>query len=217
MCCLEVPQSWKLFNTPPRIPGFICNHAELAHNGKRAERQRWGKKGKTMENYPQSEIGKNGLKNAPKTQRALRGILMHRGKNWLPTLLQQFLTRNYPHNQIVSLNASQIASPPHRRLGLFSSFKIAPVVRAIARQLSGRNCLAAICASRHQDASPGPLGRESRANFPFLPHFRSEAVFPFFPFFPILSEVRGLAAGGWRQTNPEKELKSSPEMCLPSS
>ena len=31
-------------------------------------------------------------------------------------------------------------------------------VRVIARQLSGKNCLAAIFASRHQDASPGPLG-----------------------------------------------------------
>ena len=32
------------------------------------------------------------------------------------------------------------------------------MVRVIARQLSGKNCLAAIFASRHQDASPGPLG-----------------------------------------------------------
>ena len=40
----------------------------------------------------------------------------------------------------------------------FSSFKNAPVVRVIARQLSGKNCLAAIFASRHQYASPGPLG-----------------------------------------------------------
>ena len=45
---------------------------------------------------------------------------------------------------------------PHNR-GHFSSFKIAPVVRVIARQLSGKNCLAAIFASRHQDASPGAL------------------------------------------------------------
>ena len=29
----------------------------------------------------------------------------------------------------------------------------------IARQVSGKNCLAAIFASRHQDASPGPLGK----------------------------------------------------------
>ena len=41
------------------------------------------------------------------------------------------------------------------------------MVRVIARQLSGKNCLAAIFASRHQDASPGPLGgggRRSRQN-----------------------------------------------------
>ena len=31
----------------------------------------------------------------------------------------------------------------------------------IARQLSGKSCLAAIFASRHLDASPGPLGREA--------------------------------------------------------
>ena len=38
--------------------------------------------------------------------------------------------------------------------------KIAPVVRVLARQLSGKNCLAAIFASRHQDASLGPLGTQ---------------------------------------------------------
>ena len=47
---------------------------------------------------------------------------------------------------------------PHKRR-FFSSFKIVPAVRVIARQLSGKNCLA----SRHQDASLGPLG--SRAVF----------------------------------------------------
>ena len=46
---------------------------------------------------------------------------------------------------------------PHKR-GHLSSFKIDPVVRVTARQLSSKNCLAAIFASRHQDASPGPLG-----------------------------------------------------------
>ena len=52
---------------------------------------------------------------------------------------------------------------PHNR-GIFSSFKIAPVVRVTARQLSGKNCLAAIFASRHRDASPGPLGPHRGAN-----------------------------------------------------
>ena len=51
---------------------------------------------------------------------------------------------------------------PHKR-GLFSS-KIVPAVRVIARQLCGKNCLAAIFASRHQDVSPGPLGN-SRKRF----------------------------------------------------
>ena len=49
----------------------------------------------------------------------------------------------------------QIASPPQERA--FFSFQMTPAVRAIARQLSGKNCLAVIFASRHQDASPGPL------------------------------------------------------------
>ena len=48
----------------------------------------------------------------------------------------------------------------------FSSFKINPAVRVIVRQLSSKNCLAAILSSRHQDASPGPLGRRySRSLF----------------------------------------------------
>ena len=47
---------------------------------------------------------------------------------------------------------------PHKR-GFVSSFKITPAVRVIAQQLSGKKSLAAIFASRHQDASPGPLGK----------------------------------------------------------
>ena len=50
---------------------------------------------------------------------------------------------------------------PHKR-GLFFFSKIAPAVRVIAWQLSGKNCLAAILASQHQDASQGPLGRRPR-------------------------------------------------------
>ena len=46
---------------------------------------------------------------------------------------------------------------PHKR-GLFFLFQSCPAVRVIVRQLSGKNCLAAIFASRHQDASLGPLG-----------------------------------------------------------
>ena len=39
--------------------------------------------------------------------------------------------------------------PLPRREVVVSSFKIAPAVMAIVRQLSGKNCLAAILASRH--------------------------------------------------------------------
>ena len=46
---------------------------------------------------------------------------------------------------------------PHNR-GHFFLFQNCPRGGVIARQLSGKNCLAAIFASRHQDASPGPLG-----------------------------------------------------------
>ena len=47
-------------------------------------------------------------------QRALRDILMPRGKNWLPTVSRQFLTRNCPRPNCL-LNAPQIASPPQER------------------------------------------------------------------------------------------------------
>ena len=93
---------------------------------------------------------------SPGAQRALRGILMPRGKNGLPTVSRQFLTRNYPHPNCLLKCLPNCLSRTGE--GFFSSFKIAPADRAIARQLSCKNCLAAIFASRHQDASPGPLG-----------------------------------------------------------
>ena len=46
--------------------------------------------------------------------------------------------------------------PPQDKIN--SSFKVAPAVRVIARQLRDRNYLAAIFASRHLDASPGLVG-----------------------------------------------------------
>ena len=60
---------------------------------------------------------------------------------------------------------------PHKR-GHFLPFQNCPLVRVIARQLSGKNCLAAVLALRHLDASPGPLGSERerlcwRLNIPF--------------------------------------------------
>ena len=44
------------------------------------------------------------------------------------------------------------------REDFLACFKIAPPVRAIAWQLRGKNCLAAIFASWHLDTSPGSLG-----------------------------------------------------------
>ena len=91
------------------------------------------------------------------TQRALRGILMPRGKNWLPTVSRQFVTRSYPHPNCLLKCLPNCLSPT--RDGFFSSFKIAPAMRVIARQLSGKDCLAAIFVPRRQDVSSGPLGR----------------------------------------------------------
>ena len=55
-------------------------------------------------------------------------------------------------------------SLPHKR-GLFlSSFKINPAVRVIARQVTDKNCLAAIFAPRHQPVSSGPLGCQGGTN-----------------------------------------------------
>ena len=93
-------------------------------------------------------------------QRALRDILMPRGKNCLPTVSRQFLTLTYPRPNCLLKCPPKCLSPTIE--DIFSSFKIAPVVRVIVRQLSGKNCLAAIFASRHQDASPGPLGGERK-------------------------------------------------------
>ena len=86
----------------------------------------------------------------------MRDIWMPRGKNWLPTVSWQFLTLNYPRPNCLIKCLPHCLSPTIE--DIFSSFKIALVVRVIARQLSGKNCLAAIFASRHQDAFLGPLG-----------------------------------------------------------
>ena len=73
-----------------------------------------------------------------------------------------------PSPKLSLKNAFQFASPPHNRGLCFSSFKIAPRGEgedycSAIQLLSGKSCLAAIFASRHLDASPGPLGiRASR-------------------------------------------------------
>ena len=52
-----------------------------------------------------------------------------------------------------------------RREGFLSSFKINPAVRVTARQVRGKNCLAAFFAPRHQSVSSGPLGRHRNLQF----------------------------------------------------
>ena len=96
-----------------------------------------------------------GMSRTP-AQRALRDRLMSRGKNCLPTVSRQFLTRNYPRPNCLLKCLPNCLSPT--REGFLSSFKINPAVRVIARQVRDKNCLAAIFAPRHQSVSSGPLG-----------------------------------------------------------
>ena len=58
---------------------------------------------------------------------------MSRGKNWLPTVSRQFLTRNYPHPNCLLKCLQNCLSPT--REGIFSFFKINHAVRVTARQL----------------------------------------------------------------------------------
>ena len=87
-------------------------------------------------------------------QRALRDRLMSRGKNSLPTVSRQFLTRNYPR----------------------------PNCRVIARQVRDKNCLAAIFAPRHQSVASGPLGggyfgpEKKLAPTPQIPRFAADTL-----------------------------------------
>ena len=85
---------------------------------------------------------------------------MSRGKNCLPTVSRQFLTRNYPRPNCLLKCLPNCLSPT--REGFLSSFKINPAVRVIARQVRDKNCLAAIFAPRHQSVSSGPLGMRMR-------------------------------------------------------
>ena len=47
-----------------------------------------------------------------KTQRALRDTLMSCGKNWLPTVSRQFLTRNYPRPNGLLKSLQNCLPPP---------------------------------------------------------------------------------------------------------
>ena len=81
---------------------------------------------------------------------------MSRGKNCLPIVPRQFLTRNYPRPNRLLKCLPNCLSPTGE--GIFSSFKTTPAVRVIARQLRDKNCPGAIFAPGHQDVSQGPLG-----------------------------------------------------------
>ena len=108
------------------------------------------------------------------TQRALRDILMSRGKNCLPTVSKQFLTRNYPRPNRLLKCLPNCLSPTGE--GIFSSFKITPAVRVIARQLRGKTCPGPIFAPGHQDVSQGPLGskRSSKISCQTSPKVRHQ-------------------------------------------
>ena len=94
-------------------------------------------------------------------------ILMLRGKNRLPTVSRQFLTRNYPHPDCLLKCLPKCRYPT--REDFFACFEIALAARVTARQLSGKNCLAANFALLHLDASPGPLGTNLGDEFGDLP------------------------------------------------
>ena len=64
------------------------------------------------------------LRGTPLTQRALRDILMSRGKNCLPIVSRQFLTRNYPRPNRLLKCLPNCLSPTGE--GILSSFKIYP-------------------------------------------------------------------------------------------
>ena len=84
------------------------------------------------------------------TQRAVRGILMSRDKSCLPTVSRQVLTRNCPRPIcLLKGRFPNYLSPTGE--GLNASPDISPAVRVIARQLRGKNCLAALFVSQHQD------------------------------------------------------------------
>ena len=71
------------------------------------------------------------------SQRALRDRLMSRGKNCLPTVSRQFLTRNYPRPSCLLKCLPNCLSPT--REGFLSSFKVNPAVRVITRQVRDKN------------------------------------------------------------------------------
>ena len=108
------------------------------------------------------QLGPRNKKAKKKNQRALRDILMSRGKNCLSIVSRQFLTRNYPRPNRLLKCLPNCLSPTGE--GIFSSFKITPAVRVIARQLRDKNCPGAIFAPGHQDSRclAGPTGKKKK-------------------------------------------------------
>ena len=92
-------------------------------------------------------------------QRALRDILMSRGKTCLPTVSRQFLTRKCPDPNCLLKCLPNCLSPT--REGFFASFKINPRGEGNCETIERQNCLEAIFDPRHQDVSSGPLGARS--------------------------------------------------------
>ena len=112
------------------------------------------------------------------TQRALRDILMPRGKNWLPTVSRQFLTLNYPRPNCLFKCFPNCLSPT--REDIFSLLQNCPRgegnCAAIERQKLSRGnfCLAASrCLS-------GPSGQKGVS--PICSDLRSLFSSDLFPF-----------------------------------
>ena len=104
---------------------------------------------------------------------------------------------------------------PDTREDIFPCFKIAPVVREIARQLSGKNCLAAIFASRHQDASPalwvgvGGVGVFDSETLPWRPNLPLFSGLPSDSWTERQMHLRNLQTTGFDEKNRQKRRLGS--------
>ena len=109
------------------------------------------------------------------TQRALRDRLMSRGKNCLPTVLRQFLTRNYHRPNCLLKCLPNCLSPT--REGFLSSFKINPAVRVIARQVRDKNWERPDLLQSPEMARPG-ISTKNTEKIPPGPKFRTPKIYP---------------------------------------
>ena len=97
---------------PRRVPGQIGKIPKKS--GKSQKGRKRTKKGRTS---PDRET--------PPPQRALRDRLMSRGKNCLPTVSRQFLTRNYPRPNCLPKMPLKL-SLPHKRGSFYPLSKLTP-------------------------------------------------------------------------------------------